>query len=313
MIRIATARSYASALLNIQTGQVRVDKALQEVGTTKKGDDLKAFAARAETLIASRNIEVRTQTHIDNNQALKARLGIQDQALGRVVAGANAAVAAVTKALANNDGGAVMAELQAAMSQAISGLNTAYSGGYLFSGGAVDTPPVSLTQIQDLGVETIPPAVPPPRPDPFANGKLAVQSRLDDTNVVTTGVLADDLAAPLFDALGDLAEFPDKSFGAPMTAEQHDFLSGLLSKLTGAAAHAVDAQAKNGAIQAQVEQTVKALTDRKDMVASLIGDIVDADPIEAASRLSMAQTALQASAEAFNALHQSSLLNFLKR
>src|SRR5690606_33342574 len=109
--------------LNIQRNQAVVNEATDQVGSGLKGHTLKAFATRSETLIASRAVQVRTETHITNNQALKARLSVQDQALGRITQGANAAVTAVTKALANNDGGALMAELQTAMDQALGGLN----------------------------------------------------------------------------------------------------------------------------------------------------------------------------------------------
>lgn len=313
MIRVPTAHSYSSAILNIQRNQATVNEATDQVGTGLKGHALKAFATRSETLIASRAVQVRTDTHISNDQALKARLSVQDQALDRVTKGANATVTAVTKALANNDGGALMAELQTAMDQALGGLNTSYAGGFLFSGGRTDVKPVTITQIGDLGD---PPATPPDplyvRPDPFADGPLATQSRLDDSTVVKTGVLASDVGGPLLSALGDLAEFPDTPFGAPLTDTQHVFLTDLLSKLSAAATVATDAQAKNGAIQAQVDQSISDLMDRKDLTKSLIGEITEVDPIEAAARLQMAQTAMEASAKAFQTLKGSSLLDFLQ-
>lgn len=313
-MRVSTAQGYTSALLNLQLGQGKVNDTLNQVQTGLLGNDLRAFATRAETLMASRTVQVRTDTHIANNQALSARLKVQDAALGRVVEGANSAVEAVTKALANNDGGQVMAGLQGALDQIVAGLNTSYTGGYLFSGGLVDTPPVSLTQISQLDTPPPPPpAVPPPRPEPFANGPLATVSRLDDDTTQVTGFLAKDIAKPLFDALADLAAFPDSNFGAPLTQAQHDFLDGLLTKLTGGAAQATDYQAQNGAIQAKVDNNLEALLNRKDMVKILIGDITDADPVEASARLAAAQTALQASAKAFTTLQSSSLLDLLTR
>ncbi len=314
MIRVSTAYSQQSALLNIQQGQVRQNTALQQVSTGKIGDNLKDFAYRAETLIASRNVQVRTETYIANGAALGAKLKSQDQALGRVSQGADAAVAAVTKALANNDGGQFMVELQAAMDQAVSGLNTSYSGGYLFSGGAADTPPVALTKLSDLDTPPPPPpAAAPARPAPFANGALAAVSRLDDDTVITTGVLADNVAGELFDGLADVAAFPSTNFGAPLTTEQHDFLNGLLTKLTAAAAKVTNAQAHNGALQKQVEDNVTDLKDRKDMVRILIGDITEVDPLEAAARLDMTKTVLAASAKAYLTLQGSSLLDLLSR
>jgi flagellar hook-associated protein 3 FlgL len=313
-MRVTTSQSMHSALLSMQLGQARVDKYLKQVNTGKIGDSLADFATRAETLMATRGVQVRTDTHIANAQALNAKLKTQDAALGRVVEGANAAVAAVTKALANNDGGAFLAELQSAMDQAVDGLNTSYTGGYLFAGGRGDTPPVSITKLMDLDdPPPLPPALPPPRPNPFTNGTFVAENRLDDDSVAKTGVLADDLAGKLFEGLADVAAFPESNFGAPLTQTQHDFLTTLLAKFTEGAAHAVEIQAGNGALQKNVEDNLNVLRDRKDMAASLIADVTEADPLEAASRLTAAQTALQASAKAFTTLQESSLLNLLYR
>ena len=326
MIRVSTAFSHYSAMLNIQQSQSRMNQSLQQVGTGRLGDDLKAFANRAETLIASRNVEVRTLTHIANNEALGARLAVQDAALGKVQQGAEAAMDAVTKALANNDGSTLMTALQSAMDQAVSGLNTTYSGSYLFSGGRVDTPPVAITALGDLDdPPLIPPPIPPvpptPRPDPFANGDLVGEHRLDDDTKVKTGVLADDVAGPLFDALADVAALQPAGsgepltdgFGAPLTPEQRTFLEGLLSKLSGAATHATNVRAGNGAMQQRVETATEDMRGRKDMIEGLMSDITHADPLEAAARLEQARTTLQAAAKAFTVLQESSLLNMLSR
>ncbi|HVK41887.1 MAG TPA: flagellin [Phenylobacterium sp.] len=326
MIRVSTAFSHYSAMLNIQQSQSRMNQHLQEVGTGRLGDDLKAFANRAETLIASRNVQVRTETHIANGKALGARLTVQDAALGKVQQGAEAAMDAVTKALANNDGGTLMTALQSAMDQVVSGLNTTYSGSYLFSGGRIDTAPVAITALADLDdppplPPPIPPVPPTPRPNPFTNGDLVGEHRLDDDTKVKTGVLANDVAGPLFDALADVAALQPAGsgepltdgFGAPLTPEQRTFLEGLLSKLSGAANHATNVRASNGSMQKRVETTTEDMNGRKDMIEDLMSGITDADPLEAAARLEQARTTLQAAAKAFTVLQESSLLNMLSR
>ena len=66
-------------------------------------------------------------------------------------------------------------------------------------------------------------------------------------------------------------------------------------------------------LQKKVEDNKVALKDRQDLITVLLSDITDADPYEAATRLSSAQTALEASAKAFTTLQGSSLLNLLSR
>lgn len=321
MIRVSTSFSHYSALLNIQQGQSNVNKYLQEVGTGFKGDDLKAFARQAETLIASRNVELRAEAHVANSKALTARLTVQDSALGKVQKGTEAALDAVTKALANNDGSSLMSALKNAMAEVVSGLNTTYAGAYLFSGGRVDTPPVGITSLDDLDdPPPLPPALPTPRPNPFTNGSLAATNRLDDDTTVTTGVLASDVAGPVFDALANVAALPaagsgeplTSGFGAPLTPEQHTFLEGLMSQLSGAATHATNIRANNGSLQKRVEATTIEQQDRMDLAQGLMSGITHADPLEAAARLAQARTTLEAAAKAFTTLQESSLLNLLR-
>ena len=313
MIRVSTSFSHYSALLNIQQGQSNVNKYIQEVGTGFKGDDLKAFARQAETLIASRNVELRAEAHLANSKALTARLSVQDSALGKVQKGAEAALDAVTKALANNDGGTLIASLKAAMAEVVNGLNTTYSGAYLFSGGRVDTPPVGITSLDDLDdPPPLPPALPTPRPNPFTNGNLAATNRLDDDTTVTTGVLASDVAGPIFDALANVAALPAAGSGEPLTPEQTTFLEGLMSELSTAAIHATNTRANNGSLQKRVEATTVEQQDRKDLVQGLMAGITRADPLEAAARLAQARTTLEAAAKAFTTLQESSLLNLLR-
>jgi flagellar hook-associated protein 3 FlgL len=52
---------------------------------------------------------------------------------------------------------------------------------------------------------------------------------------------------------------------------------------------------------------------RKSMLEGMIGGVTDVDMAEAISRLEQARTTVQATAQVFNALTQSSLLTLLSR
>ncbi len=73
-----------------------------------------------------------------------------------------------------------------------------------------------------------------------------------------------------------------------------------------------DTVAANGLMQNRVDQAQTAQQDRHTLLTTMVGGITDVDMAETASRLSQAQTALQASAHIFAALQNSSLLNYLK-
>ncbi len=65
MIRVSTSFSHYSALLNIQQGQSNVNKYLQEVGTGRKGDDLKAYPAPSASQTRS---VIRLPAHANEDQ-----------------------------------------------------------------------------------------------------------------------------------------------------------------------------------------------------------------------------------------------------
>ena len=62
----------------------------------------------------------------------------------------------------------------------------------------------------------------------------------------------------------------------------------------------------------RIENTASDLNDRVNTMSGLIGKITDVNMSDAISRLQAAQVAVQASAEVFNTLKASSLLNFLR-
>jgi flagellar hook-associated protein 3 FlgL len=62
-----------------------------------------------------------------------------------------------------------------------------------------------------------------------------------------------------------------------------------------------------------VETTQKALTDRQTALTAVLGNMTEVDMADAVSRLQLAQTALQASTQAFSVLHGSTLLDLLSR
>jgi flagellar hook-associated protein 3 FlgL len=74
----------------------------------------------------------------------------------------------------------------------------------------------------------------------------------------------------------------------------------------------VTAAAKNGAVQTQLDSVKTSMTTRQMTIQGMIGDVSNADLAKAASALTQAQQALQASSQVFLALKGASLLNVLR-
>jgi flagellar hook-associated protein 3 FlgL len=307
MDRISSASNYQSVLLNIMSAQSAQNTAQQQVTTGKIADDLSGYASQADALTASRSLQARLTTYVANGAELTDKLTAQDQALSTVATATQSARDDVSEALANGDATALMTSLQSQFSQATSALNTQYNGQYLFSGTATNTAPVAASALSDLtgsgGVAGV-----------FKNDQTKTVSRLDDNTTTTTGVLASDVATPLFTALQSIQAYsagPNGPLTGTLTSAQTTFLQGVLTQFDSAYTTVNNAVAANGIVQDQVAASQTSLKDQQTALTNTLGDLTDADSATAASNLALAQTALQASAQVFATLNNASLLSVL--
>jgi flagellar hook-associated protein 3 FlgL len=309
MERISTATNYQSALLNILSGQNRQEAAQGQVSTGKVATDLKGYGVHADALTATRSLKSRVDSHIDNTKNLSSTLEVQDQALGQLASAALSARGAVAEAIATGSSEGLMQALQGYLGQAIDSMNTEYQGRHLFAGGQSDTEPVGNLTLADL---TAAPSI----ASLFGNDQLQITSRLDDKLTVSTNFLASDLGAPLMQALKAVQALHQGGSGpltGNLTPAQSAALEATLPSFDSAWSGLNGAVAQNGGLQNRVSSIQTALEDRQTALSGVLGGITDVDMASAVSRLQLAQTAVQASAQVFATLQGSSLLNALAK
>jgi flagellar hook-associated protein 3 FlgL len=308
MDRISTSTSYQSALLNILNAQSRQDTASQQYATGKLATDLKGYAAQADQITAAQSLSARTNGYVANNTALADRLTVQDQTLSQIATVTQNARQAVAEALATGDATALTTSLQSQLSQAVAALNTQYNGKYLFAGGA-EGQPVSASTLSGLSTSGVAAS--------FQNGATPQQDRLDDQTRATTGFTASSVATNLFAALKQVSDYAasvQTATGKPLTklsAADQSALTGMLASFDSAYAGVNDQVAQNGLMQNQVAGSLTALKSRQTALTTTLSDLTDIDQAAAATKLQLAQTALQASAQVFSSLKSVSLLNVL--
>lgn len=306
MTGVSTANSYATLLTGFTAAQARLGVAQQQISSGELAGDLKGYGASADALTATRTVKSRLDAYVATGSALSDRLDAQANALDGVSSAGGAARQAVFGALAEGDGAVLIQQLQAQYEQASDALNVNYQGQYLFSGGQTDTPPVKAGVLTDL-----------PAGSPFQNGALKAVSRIDDNVAVQTGQLADQVGKPLFDVLGAIASYVAATYPAtgafPTKLSDADtaFLQGTLSRFDAANANVSGYVAQTGTNQSQVASATARVADRQAAATAVLGDVADADPAKAATDLQLAQVAVQASAQVFNTLRGSSLLELL--
>ncbi|MCC7268974.1 MAG: flagellin [Caulobacteraceae bacterium] len=306
--RVSTAGNYSAVLANLMAAQARQSQAGDVVASQKNGTDLKGYAKDAEMLTSMRSINARNAGYLEQHKQIADKLTVQDLAFTQLQDSALGIRDALASAVASNRADTTMQELQEHFRNAIDSLNMRYGGKYLFAGGAVDTKPVTATDLADL---TAAPAV----SDLFQNDDYAVKSKIDDATTIRTGFLADEVGQQLFEALEAIQAYhegPNGPLTGQLTDDQADFIKAQLGGLDDIHDRLITVTAQNGLLQNRVDQVADDVGARQDSLTGMMGDITDADMAEAVSRLQMAQFSVQASAQVFSMLQETSLLNFLK-
>jgi flagellar hook-associated protein 3 FlgL len=309
MYRVSTSGNYASVLANIQAAQQRQIQAGNQVSTQKLGANLKDYARHAEMLTAMKSIDTRLSGYLDQNKLITDKLETQNFALNQVATASDETRQTIADALASGRADTLMQDLAGQFANAVGGLNAKYGGKYLFSGGQIDTQSVSATSLSDLTdpTKTI--------PDFFHNDTYITQAKVDDTTTVNTGLLADKLGTNLltsYQALQAFQEGPDGPFTGNLTDNQRIFLESQLGGWTQVHTDIINETARNGMVQTRVDGVKSDLGSRQISIQGMIGGVTDADPAEAATNLQLAGSAVQAAAQVFNALQNTSLLNYIK-
>ncbi|MDX5331062.1 MAG: flagellin [Caulobacteraceae bacterium] len=307
--RVSTGGNYSAVLANLIAAQERQMDAGEKVASQKNGSDLKDYARNAEMLTAMRAIESRLTTFSEQNKLVSDKLITQDFGLNQVADAAQTARQAIAEAIASGRVDTLMQDMQGAFRNAAEGLNSRYGGKYLFAGGQVDTQPFSATSLSDL---TIPATN---VTDYFHNDSFVAQAKVDDSTVIKTGFHADDIGVDMMEAFKTIQAFHEGGSGpftGELTVAQRTFLEGQLAAWDSVYAEQVNMVGRNGMLQSRVDSVKEDLITRTNSMKGMIGDIVDADMTQAVSNLQQAQISVQAAAQVFVALKESSLLNILR-
>jgi len=308
MTRVATNSNFQSALLDLQRAQSRQQDAQNRIATGKVATDLSGFGRGSETLTALKAADARLSGFIATGEAVKARLETQALAFDRLIESTDIAREAVANALAAGRFDGLMLELEGSFQAAQGALNLKHQGAYLFAGARTTDRPVEADTLTDLAAE-------PTLADVFSNDQLTSSARLDDTMVVSTGFLANEVGGPLMDVLRAVQAYhagPNGPITGTLDDAGRDFLEQQLAAFDAARETAVLAGARNGALQNRVDSLLSAQQAQQTQLVELIGNRTDADMAQAVTDLNLSQIAIQASAQVINQLRDVSLLNLLR-
>ncbi|MCG8442669.1 MAG: hypothetical protein MI723_12765 [Caulobacterales bacterium] len=307
-MRIATSFIHSQAARDMQRAQVELYNVQRQAGSERKADDLAGYGSASNALISARGYLKATEGYMSAAQELDVRLSMQDLALGEVATAADSLRATVTDVVALNKGGELMSQLELVFSTAVTSLNATSQGKYVFGGVRDDSPPVAVDNLDDLGALA---AV----DEAFVNAERKSSAQLDARTSIEVAPLADEVATSLFTVFKAIKDYNDDPatgpFDATLTDAQATFLKDQLTTIKTITSDVNEHHAANGGVQ----QRVSAFQSRQDAqhayFTNLVGELEGVDLAEVASRLSQAQTTLEASAQVYASIRGSTLLNVL--
>ena len=308
--RVSTAAQTAFFLSQIQNAGSALDKVQEQIASGKNANTYAGFGDKAQVLTATIAANARNDAYTNATKFAVTQTDLQDTQLTSLSSLAISLKKAVSDAVANNDATTLMTQAQSIFEQANAILNSKDANGdYIYSGGKTDVPPVSVGTL--AGLVPLPGAA-----QAFANGDLKKSVQVADGVTVSYGMTASDIATGLMQALKDIADFDAGGGGnfnaaSTLSAAQNTFLSNAIAQVTTVSTDLNATTASNGYVSNRLTDAQSQQDSLNTVYKKFTSDIQDTNMAEAATRLSLNQTQLQAALQVTAGLHQLSLLNYL--
>lgn len=308
--RIATSQQTAYFLSHINQAGARLDNTNRQIASGVVADTYAGFGDKAQVLQATLSSQARNNAYASATGLATTQVEMQDTQLTALSDLAAQLKKAVADAVANNDPTGLMTKVDNVFSQAVSILNSKDpNGDYLYAGGRTDTAPVSVTTLSQL-------AAAPSVASIFTNGASSKAVQVADGQSVSFGLAASDIASGLMQALKNIASFDASGSGnfngsANLSQAQNSFLTGQITAYTDMASQMVGVTAQNGNVFNQLKSAATQQDAADTLYKGFVDKLQNTNMAQAATQLSLNQTALQAALQVTATLNQLSLLNYM--
>jgi flagellar hook-associated protein 3 FlgL len=308
--RVGTAQQSAYFLNQINQASAALNKTDQQIASGQVANTYAGFGNQTQVLTATLSAQARNASYSTATTLATTQTDLQDTQLTSLSSLATQLQTAVSTAVANNDPSTLMSQVSNIFDQATAILNSKDANGdYIYSGGNTNTPPVTVSSLSQL-------IALPSVSDAFANGSDKKSVQVADGQTVTYGVNASDIATGLMQSLSDIANFDAGSSGnfsgsTTLTEAQNTFLSGEITSVNGVADNLNTVTAQNGFAYNQLQNATTQQTSLSTLYSGFVSNIQDTNMADAATQLSLNQTALQAALQVTSTLNQLTLLNYM--
>ena len=308
--RIATAQQSAYFLSQINKASAALNTTNQQIASQDVATTYAGFGDQTQVLTASISASARNDAYTAATNLATTQADMQDTQLTSLSTLVTQLKKAVSDAVSNNDPTSLMGQVQNIFDQATAILNSKDANGdYVYSGGKTDTAPVTVSSLAAL-------VALPSVSGAFANGTDKKSVQVADGQSVTFGITASDIGTGLMQTLKDIAGFDAGAGGnfngsISLSQAQNDFLTTQITSVGTVAANLNTASAENGYAFNQLQSATTQQASMSTLYAGFINGIQKTNMAQAATQLSLNQTALQAVLQVTSNLNKLSLLNYL--
>ena len=305
--RVGTFGLSQALLSQYQSIQSRMAQTQQQISSGKIGTQYADVKDQSGVLAAAKSKAGTIASYTATVKTVVNRLDLYDtqlQGLSDLTAQLRDAIG---DALSTGSGTGFMEKVKALYDEAVNTLNTQVDGKYIYGGSRTDVPPVNAKTLDDL-------VAAPTVADVFDNTTLKQNDRLDDNEMVQTGLDASELATNLFQMFKDIGTVDSGGtgpFAKTLDQAQFSFLSTQNAAVPAIQDGINVVAAQNAARYKQATNALDRHQSMADYFTKFISDIEDADLPTAIAKLNADQVAASASGRMIASLNQISLLNFL--
>ncbi|HWC64016.1 MAG TPA: flagellin [Rhizomicrobium sp.] len=308
--RVSTAQQTAYFLSQINQASAALDKTNQQIASGKVATTYAGFGDQTQVLTATIAAKARNDSYSDATAMATTQADMQNTQLTSLSDLSLQLKTAVEDSVANNDPSTLMSQVQNIFDQVTGILNSKDANGdYIYSGGKTNTAPVTVSSLADL-------VALPSVSGAFANGDNKKAVQVADGQTVSYGMTASDIATGLMQSLKDIAAFdagPSGNFSGStnLNQAQNTFLSGEIPTLGTVGVNLNNATAQNGFAYNQLQNATSQQGALSTLYSGFVSNLQDTNIADAATQLSLNQTALQAALQVTSHLNQLTLLNYL--
>jgi flagellar hook-associated protein 3 FlgL len=318
--RVSTLAQQQLITSNALRTQRNVHDLQVQIASGKKTQSFSGIADDAGRLVNLKSELSQAEQFIQNITITEKRLDLMAFAMDQIEDVARKARTDFAAALNGSDADDIQLSLlaQASLDQIVEIFNTKDDSRFLFSGGAIETKPVNLSNAAYTApVPGSPPTFVQTVETGYYQGDAVVQStRADDGFSVAYGINADESA---FEKLiRTLDNVSNVTFTDPITAQEKTFLTAAMTELTelidnnGVDKTLSDLRADIGLDRVILDNIRDKHIDFLQFSKGSIAEIENIDPAEVITSLNFEQIQLEASFTTIARIQTLSLSNFLR-